>query len=405
MMTTRAPEWLAPGEQGFLVGETLYLRAFEPADAAYPAAWHFSPYPITRVRAEKLLKEELTKQADRGRSTYIACRRSDDVPVGAVSVDEADRRTAYLKLRADPALGDDGAAAVRAELLRIMVPWLATERNSMAIWAELDGPAPAAIAAAEAVGMRPAARLREAIWRDGARVDQWIYELLHPFWRERLGDPGVGLEQATEPLAAAPGSRRVSIRHPEGSLPERAMLVSERLALRITEPEEGKRISRLLRHETDASWSRGRWLISPLQIEQAIESEGSETPPSAIFLAIILRETGELIGEVELTDLDLFHRTAETGSMIYVPAYRGQGIGSEAKNLLLEYAFDHLNLHMLKSFVWSFNPRSQAALRKQGYRVAGSMQWRAQTSQGMVQNVLFDLLASEWRERVGPPAG
>lgn len=407
-MSTRAPEWLAPGEQGFLVGETLYLRAFEPADAAYPAAWHFSPYPITRVRAEKVLKEELTKQADRGRATYVACRRRDDVPVGAVSADESDRRTAYLKLRADPALGDSGVE-VRAEILRIIVPWLATERNSMVIWAELDGPAPAEIAAAEAVGMRPAGRLREAIWRDGARVDQWIYELLHPFWIERLGDPGIGLEQATEPPAAAPGSRRVSVKHPSGPVPGcplgAAMLVSERLALRITEPEEGKRISRLLRHETDASWSRGRWLLSPLQIEQAIESEGSETPPSAIYLAIILRETGELIGEVELTDLDPFHRTAETGSMIYVPAYREQGIGSEAKNLLLEFAFDQLNLHMVKSFVWSFNPRSQAALRKQGYRVAGGLQWRAQTSQGLAQNVLFDLLASEWRERVGPPAG
>src|SRR5688500_16794695 len=135
-------EWVAPGEAGFLVGETLYLRAWELCDAAHAAAWHASPYPITRQRAEKMLQEDLPKRADRGVYTYIACRREDDVPVGAVVGDEADRRTAHLTFWANPALGD-GTAAVKAELLRIVVPWLATERNSMVIWAELDGPAPA----------------------------------------------------------------------------------------------------------------------------------------------------------------------------------------------------------------------------------------------------------------------
>lgn len=396
-MTTH--DWIAPGEQGFLTGDSLYLRAWELADAAFVAAWRFSPYPISRQRAEKILKEDLPKQADRGVTLMVACRRSDDVPVGAAMVDEGDRRTAEVRVRANPALGD-GAAAVKAEIIRTLVPWLATERNSMVIWVELDGPSPEEIVAATEAGLRPAARLREAIWRDGARVDHWIYEWLHPYWRERLGDPGPGIAAATEPPTAVPGSRRVSLKHPTGPVPDNAILVSERLALRVTTPEDGKTISRLLRSETDPTWSRGRWVISPLHIEADVEDIHSQDPPGTIYLAIILRHTGEYIGELELSDLDHFHRTAETGTMIYAPAFRGQGYGTEAKNLLLEYAFDHLNLHMVKSFVWSFNPRSQAALAKQGYRTAGRLQWRAYTAQGVTNNVVFDLLASEWRERV-----
>ncbi|MBA2520137.1 MAG: GNAT family N-acetyltransferase [Chloroflexia bacterium] len=399
-MTT--PEWVAPGEHGFLVGDTLYFRAVELGDAEFPAAWRFSPYPITKQRAEKVLKEELAKQDAGAANYYIACRRDDDVPIGAVIVNEADRRTASLKIRVDPALGQ--TAAVKSEMLRIVVPWLATERNSMVIWVELDGPEPEVIAAVAALGMRPAVRLREAIWRDGARVDQWVYEYLHPFWRDRLGDPGTGIEQATEPPAVAPAGRRVSLAHPTEPGPKQAILVSDRLVLRLTEPEDAKLISRLIRAETESAWSRGRWLLSPLHIEHWIEADTKNDPPGAIFLAVIRRESGELIGEVELTGIDWFNRTAETGSVIYHPALRGQGIGSEAKHLLLEYAFDHLGLHMLKSFVWSFNTRSQAALRKQGYRDAGRMQWRAQTSTGFAPNYVFDLLANEWRKRVGRAA-
>jgi RimJ/RimL family protein N-acetyltransferase len=396
-------EWVAPGEAGFLVGETLYLRAWELGDAAHAAAWHVSPYPITRQRAEKMLKEDLPKRADRGVYTYIACRRSDDLPVGAVVADESDRRTAHLTVHANPVLGD-GAAAVKAELLRVVVPWLATERNSMVIWAELDGTEPAVVAATESVGMRPAAKLREAVWRDGHRVDKWFYEFLHPFWLDRLGDPGCGLDRATEPATVVPTSRRVSLARPAGPVPERALLVSERLALRLTEPDDAKRISRLIRAETETGWGRGRFLISPLHIEHWIEADAGDTPPGTIVLAIVLRETGELIGEVELTDIDHFNRTAETGSIIYLPEFRSQGFGSEAKHLLLEYAFDHLNLHLLTSFVWSFNARSQAALRKQGYRVAGSLNWRAQSNVGFSPNIVFDLLAHEWRQRAEQPA-
>jgi RimJ/RimL family protein N-acetyltransferase len=381
------------------VGETLYLRPPEPGDAGYGLAWHPSPFPIIRQRAEKILKEEFPKEGDRRIVHFIACRRSDDIPIGATVYDTGDRRTAYVKVHADPTLGN-GTAAVKAEILRILVPWLSGEMKKMVVWAELDAPEPELLAGAEAAGMRPAVRLREAIWKDGARHDQWIYELLHPRWIERLGDPGPSIEQETAAPGDVPTVRRVSIQDPTGPVPRNAILVGERVALRVVEPDDSKEISRLLRHETEIEWSGGRWLASPQQFARWYEQAGEKDPPEEIYLAVILRETGTLIGDVGLFGINMFHRTAETGSGLYRPEHRGKGLGSEAKLLLLEYAFDHLGLHMIRSYVDSYNPRSQAALRKQGYRDAGRLQWREQSDDGFSHMVLFDLLASEWRARV-----
>jgi RimJ/RimL family protein N-acetyltransferase len=64
---------------------------------------------------------------------------------------------------------------------------------------------------------------------------------------------------------------------------------------------------------------------------------------------------------------------------------------------LLEYAFERLGLHMIWSWVKERNPRSQAALRKQGYRDAGVLHWIGYGPNGFEDARMFDLLADEWR--------
>jgi RimJ/RimL family protein N-acetyltransferase len=103
-----------------------------------------------------------------------------------------------------------------------------------------------------------------------------------------------------------------------------------------------------------------------------------------------------LLGFVALFSVDYIHRTAETGSYLG-PPYRDQGFGTEAKHLLLEYAFERLHLHMLWSVVWEDNHRSAAALRKQGYRPAGRCHWRGLHGGVYRDELLFDLLPADWR--------
>jgi RimJ/RimL family protein N-acetyltransferase len=104
-----------------------------------------------------------------------------------------------------------------------------------------------------------------------------------------------------------------------------------------------------------------------------------------------------LIGETGLYSIDWIARTAESGYWLYRAADRGMGYGTEANLLLLEYAFDWLGLNMIWAWVKERNPRSQAAIRKQGYRDAGRFTWNGYGPDGFDNARMFDLLATEWR--------
>lgn len=80
---------------------------------------------------------------------------------------------------------------------------------------------------------------------------------------------------------------------------------------------------------------------------------------------------GKLIGVMGLHHIDWVNRRAITGALIGEEKRRGKGYGTEAKMLLLEYAFNSLNLAKVNSGVIAFNRRSEACLLKCGYRKEG----------------------------------
>ncbi len=103
-----------------------------------------------------------------------------------------------------------------------------------------------------------------------------------------------------------------------------------------------------------------------------------------------------MIGANGLTDLDLVNRTAETESEIFRAKHRGVGLGTEAKHLLLDYAFNTLDLHMVRSYVWRSQPPFSRCAPQAGLPEAGVVSWREFVGEP-VGDVVFDLLASEWR--------
>ncbi len=149
---------------------------------------------------------------------------------------------------------------------------------------------------------------------------------------------------------------------------------------------------------TDTEFSHDpRFPRSAMTMNSRFRKSSEAELPDNLTFAIVLRENDELIGRNELDFLDMVHRSAETGTELFKPEHRGKGYGTEAKHLLLSYAFDVLNLHMVWSTVWEENPRSRAALLKQGYRPAGCVPWRG-THHGIPSgDWVFDYLASEWQ--------
>ena len=377
--------------QTFLVGETIYVRGIEESDAKAVTAWRDSLFPASTARAETIIKEDFPKEGGQQKSTLLLVRKADDRVVGAVVTFSGWPPATDVAFRIDPLLGD--AAALKADAIALVIPWLAEENQKANMRVNLASDEAEVIAAAEQIGMRQTARYREALWRLGQRRDQLVYEYLNPKWVATLGDPNeVAIERSGtgQPRPVTPS---VAV---AGDPPPRAMMIGPRVYLRANQKEDAEPFARWSRQEPETFWSSGRGIGSVTQIQHWFEEDQKEDPPGQAWFTVCLRENDEMIGEVGLIDLDLINRTAETGSGME-PKYRGGGYGTEAKHLLLEYAFERLNLHMVRSFVIFPNTRSAAALRKQGYTEAGRLNWALNLHGTFGNAVVFDLLAEEWR--------
>jgi len=88
----------------------------------------------------------------------------------------------------------------------------------------------------------------------------------------------------------------------------------------------------------------------------------------AVF-GIELQDGGDLVGTCGLR-LETAHGRAEIGYWIG-KEYWGRGVATEAARAVVEYAFEHLQLHRVHAHHYSRNPASGAVLRKIGMRHEG----------------------------------
>ena len=382
--------------QAYLSGETLALRTLEPADAAHPGAWRPDPFPLSTARAGKLLEQEVPAAAEARRRVLVAVRHADGALLGGLRLDESYPVTVEVAFLLPETLGP-AADGVASEMLRLVVPWLSDEWAVPSVWSEWPACWPATTTAAAALGMRPGIRLREASRRDGARHDLLGWERLNPVWLARMGDPGTGIAAEEPPTPPAEVRRPAPRAWPAGGpVPPGALVVGDRLALRPLQVEDAAAIARSFLEERETFFLRGRRPLSPIALADWIGKMGEASPPPEIVLAVVTRENA-LVGEVNLMGIDWVQRTAETAAWVYRAAHRGGGLGGEAKHLLLEYAFDRLGLHALRSQIFDSNTRSAAAVVSQGYRRAGRHLWALDQHAGFIGWQVFDILAWEWR--------
>lgn len=87
---------------------------------------------------------------------------------------------------------------------------------------------------------------------------------------------------------------------------------------------------------------------------------------SGINWAITLKENPKLIGIIGHYRIQPENHRCEIGYMI-LPQYNGQGIVTEAIKPVLEYGFDHLNMHSIEAVIDPENEASERVLQKNGF--------------------------------------
>jgi diamine N-acetyltransferase len=86
----------------------------------------------------------------------------------------------------------------------------------------------------------------------------------------------------------------------------------------------------------------------------------------------ILEKDGDMLGLVELVEIDYIHRRAEF-QIIIDPAYQGHGYAMVATNLAMNYAFSVLNMHKLYLIVDKENEKAIHIYKKVGFSIEGEL--------------------------------
>jgi RimJ/RimL family protein N-acetyltransferase len=175
---------------------------------------------------------------------------------------------------------------------------------------------------------------------------------------------------------------------------------TERLLLRPLQPDDVEalhayqslpQVCRYIPYEPRTREQIAERLADPEKVRAALDGPGQ-----ALDLAIVRRDTGELIGDVLLFWESAEHRGGGLGYVLH-PDHEGHGYATEAAAAMLALGFDGLGLHRITARIDARNDKSGAVLRRLGMRqeaVLVECEW----FKGEWGSVIdFAILDREWR--------
>lgn len=173
--------------------------------------------------------------------------------------------------------------------------------------------------------------------------------------------------------------------------------IGPRLYLRPLEVSDAAAACAWLNHPEVRRFLSRDTPLSQASEEGFIRSLGTS---DAIFV-IVLHQGERGIGLVGLHGFRNSSRRGTLGITIGEPDCWGQGYGTEAIELLLDWAFDELGLHRVELCVYATNARGIACYEKLGFVHEGAKREAMLENGAHVDEVQMGLLAREWRAR-GP---
>ena len=145
-----------------------------------------------------------------------------------------------------------------------------------------------------------------------------------------------------------------------------------------------------------------RWIPTPVRTPEdmsayiaiALEEQARGV---ALPFALIEKADGKAIGSTRYANIDRTHHRVEIGWTWVAPAWQRTAVNTEAKYLLLRYAFETLGCIRVELKTDSLNERSRAAILRIGAREEGTFRNHMITGSGRIRHsVYFSILDSEW---------
>ena len=176
-------------------------------------------------------------------------------------------------------------------------------------------------------------------------------------------------------------------------------LETDRLLLRPYRDEDLEAL-----HEIERLEGTARYLYNvPLDLEATralLERRKALTAideeHDGLLLAAVLKETGALIGHVNLEVKSSDHRQGEIGYVLH-PDHQGHGYATEAAAVMLRLGFEELDLHRIVGRLDARNTASARVLERLGMRLEAHLRENEFVKGEWVSELIYAVLASEWR--------
>lgn len=119
----------------------------------------------------------------------------------------------------------------------------------------------------------------------------------------------------------------------------------------------------------------------------------------SVAFATIERASGKVIGGTRFMNIDRANRRVEIGSTWIATAWQRTAVNTEAKYLMLRYAFEVWKCIRVELKTDSLNQKSRNAILQIGAKEEGTLRRHVITWSGRVRDsVYFSILDSEWPE-------
>ncbi|HUI42409.1 MAG TPA: GNAT family protein [Terriglobia bacterium] len=145
-----------------------------------------------------------------------------------------------------------------------------------------------------------------------------------------------------------------------------------------------------------------RWFPQPVRSADDMRafveaSLADQAAGRALPFATIERRSGLAVGSTRYGNIDRDHRRVEIGWTWLAPAWQRTALNTEAKYLMLRYAFETWNCHRVEFKTDSLNVPSRRALERIGARQEGTLRNHMVTAGGRLRHsVYFSVIREEW---------
>ena len=131
-------------------------------------------------------------------------------------------------------------------------------------------------------------------------------------------------------------------------------------------------------------------------LEKKIESVAIRSQDEGIALAVVLKATNEVIGDIILQLVGAEHRGGEIGFIIH-PDHHGHGYATEAARAVLQLAFQEVGLHRVFGRLEPRNEPSARVLEKLGMRREAHFVENEYVKGEWQSELVYAILDREWQ--------